>query len=95
MSTDAPLDNRPVGPRRPPDRSVTQRDVARAAGVHRATVSRALDPRRRELLDPATVRKISDVAAALGYYVKNKVPGASLARIRKRAHDQLTSLFVA
>lgn len=53
--------------RPPPDRSVTQRDVARAAGVHRATVSRALDPRRRELVDPATVRKVAEAAAELGY----------------------------
>jgi len=53
--------------RRLPDRSITQRDVARVAGVHRATVSRALDPRRRELLDPATVQKVADAAAGLGY----------------------------
>jgi LacI family transcriptional regulator, galactose operon repressor len=51
----------------PPDRSVTQRDVARVAGVHRATVSRALDPRRRGLLDPATVEKVTNAAAGLGY----------------------------
>jgi LacI family transcriptional regulator len=53
--------------RRPPDRSVTQRDVARVAGVHRATVSRALDPRRRGLLDPSTVKRVTDAAEGLGY----------------------------
>src|SRR5262245_27571317 len=51
----------------PPARAVTQRDVAREAGVHRATVSRALDPRRRELLDEATVARVADAAARLGY----------------------------
>ena len=54
-------------PRRPPDRSITQRDVARVAGVHRATVSRALDPRRRGLVDPATVQKVTEAAEGLGY----------------------------
>jgi LacI family transcriptional regulator len=56
-----------VTARRAPDRSITQRDVARAAGVHRATVSRALDPRRRGLLDPSTVKRINDAAERLGY----------------------------
>src|SRR5207253_2220843 len=35
------------------------------------------------------------IAPALGYYVNHEVPGASLARVRKGADDQLTSLFVA
>jgi LacI family transcriptional regulator len=56
-----------VTPRRHPDRSITQRDVARVAGVHRATVSRALDPRRRGLVDPATVQKVTEAAEGLGY----------------------------
>jgi LacI family transcriptional regulator, galactose operon repressor len=51
----------------PPHRSATQRDVARAAGVHRATVSRALDPHRRALLDPATVTRVIAAAEGLGY----------------------------
>jgi LacI family transcriptional regulator, galactose operon repressor len=46
---------------------VTQHDVARAAGVHRATVSRALDPRCRGLLDADTVRRITEAAERLGY----------------------------
>jgi hypothetical protein len=35
------------------------------------------------------------IAAALSYYVNQEIPGASLARVRKRADDQLTSFFVA
>lgn len=52
---------------REPPRPVTQKDVARLAGVHRASVSRALDPRRRELINPSTVARILDAAERLGY----------------------------
>jgi LacI family transcriptional regulator len=41
--------------------------VAKLAGVHRATVSRALDPRRRELIHPKTVARVLDAAERLGY----------------------------
>lgn len=37
------------------------------AGVHRATVSRALDPARRELLDPATLARVLAAVESLGY----------------------------
>jgi LacI family transcriptional regulator len=48
-------------------RPVTQKDVARLAGVHRASVSRALDPNRRDLINPETVARILEAAETLGY----------------------------
>jgi LacI family transcriptional regulator, galactose operon repressor len=48
-------------------RTPTQHDVAKLAGVHRATVSRALDPRRRNLINPETVARVVDAAERLGY----------------------------
>ena len=50
-----------------PDPAVTLRDVARRAGVHPATASRALNPETRALVSDDTARRISDAAAALGY----------------------------
>jgi LacI family transcriptional regulator len=46
---------------------VTQTGVARAAGVNRATVSRALDPARRHLVNAETAARIEQIAAELGY----------------------------
>ncbi len=46
---------------------VTIRDVARVAGVHISTVSRALDPAKSSLLAPATRARILAVADELGY----------------------------
>jgi LacI family transcriptional regulator len=46
---------------------VTLRDVARAAGVHPGTVSRALNPATEALVNDATVRRVRDAAARLGY----------------------------
>jgi LacI family transcriptional regulator, galactose operon repressor len=45
----------------------TLRDVARAAGVHPGTVSRALNPATEGLVNPETVRRVRDAAATLGY----------------------------
>ena len=45
----------------------TLADVARRAGVHTATASRALNPATRELLSAKTVRRVVSAAAALGY----------------------------
>ena len=45
----------------------TLRDVATAAGVHPATVSRALNPETRALVNAATARRVIKVADALGY----------------------------
>lgn len=52
-------------PRR--DGSVTLHDVAREAGVHPSTVSRALDPARQSKVKESTRRRILEVAGALGY----------------------------
>ncbi|XPP27152.1 MAG: LacI family DNA-binding transcriptional regulator [Leucobacter sp.] len=48
-------------------RVVTQRDVAEAAGVDRATVSRALDPQKRLMISPETVERVLAVAETMGY----------------------------
>ena len=49
------------------DRPATLRDVATAAGVHPATASRALNPATRPLVSEDTARRVSDIAARLGY----------------------------
>jgi len=46
---------------------VTIRDVARKAGVHASTVSRALNPETRDMISPQIARRVAGVAAALGY----------------------------
>jgi LacI family transcriptional regulator len=50
-----------------PEPVVTLKDVARRAGVHPATASRALSPETRLLVSDATARRVMDAAAALGY----------------------------
>lgn len=52
-----------VRPVRPP----TLRDVAREAGVHPATASRALNPATRSLVNGDTVTRVMRVAESLGY----------------------------
>jgi LacI family transcriptional regulator len=51
---------------RVPDRA-TLRDVARIAGVHPGTVSRALNPATEALVRDETVRRVRQVAEELGY----------------------------
>jgi LacI family transcriptional regulator len=46
---------------------VTLRDVAKSAGVHLSTASRALDPAKRHLIAGAVVSKITAIADKLGY----------------------------
>src|ERR671925_1788676 len=46
---------------------VTLRDVAREAGVHPATVSRALNEETRSLVNEGTARRVLQVAEELGY----------------------------
>jgi LacI family transcriptional regulator len=46
---------------------VTLRDVARAAGVHPGTASRALDPAKLWLVSPETRAKVESSARELGY----------------------------
>ena len=48
-------------------RSATLRDVARHAGVHPATASRALNPRTRRLVNDETAERVREVAERLGY----------------------------
>jgi LacI family transcriptional regulator len=47
--------------------AVTLKDVARAAGIHYSTASRALDPSKRRLVNAATAAHVRDVATQLGY----------------------------
>jgi LacI family transcriptional regulator len=46
---------------------VTLREVARLAGVHPGTVSRALNPETRELVNSETIRRVIQAAEELGY----------------------------
>src|SRR5918997_2127483 len=47
--------------------AVTLRDVARVAGVHPATVSRALNEETRTLVNEETARRVLEAAEQLGY----------------------------
>lgn len=49
------------------EKSVTLKDVAREAGVHTSTASRALNPETRSVVNPETVDRILAVARDLGY----------------------------
>lgn len=48
-------------------RTATLRDVARHAGVHPATASRALNPRTRRLVNDETAERVRQAAERLGY----------------------------
>ena len=48
-------------------RQITMRDVARTAGVHPGTVSRVLNPRTRDLVNPATADRVEQAAREMGY----------------------------
>jgi LacI family transcriptional regulator len=50
-----------------PEPVVTLKDVARQAGVHPATASRALNPETRLLVSDATARRVMEAATTLGY----------------------------
>jgi LacI family transcriptional regulator len=50
-----------------PEPAVTLKDVARLAGVHPATASRALNPETRPLVNEGTSRRVLAAAAELGY----------------------------
>jgi len=50
-----------------PGAAVTLRDVARVAGVHPATVSRALNEETRALVNEETARRVLKAAETLGY----------------------------
>jgi LacI family transcriptional regulator len=72
----------PVAPR------PTLRDVATAAGVHPATASRALNEATRSLVRPATVERVREVAAALGYQVN------PIARSLKTSRSETVGVLV-
>jgi LacI family transcriptional regulator len=48
-------------------RAVTLKQVAKAAGVHSSTASRALDPSKQHMLGPEVVERVAAAAANLGY----------------------------
>lgn len=58
-------------------RAVTIVDVAKLAGVHAATVSRALNPSAKSHVSPETVRRVQKAAKTLGY-----VPNAMARSLR-------------
>ncbi|HEV7211986.1 MAG TPA: LacI family DNA-binding transcriptional regulator [Blastococcus sp.] len=66
----------------------TLRDVATAAGVHPATASRALNEATRSLVRPATVARVREVAAALGYQVN------PIARSLKTSRSETVGVLV-
>ena len=47
--------------------SPTINDLARHLGVHKSTVSRAMDPARRHLIGPALLQRVEAAARELGY----------------------------
>jgi LacI family transcriptional regulator len=63
-------------------RQVTLKDVAKAAGVHVSTASRALDPKNRHLITPEAAQRILDVSRELGY--RHNAAAAALRTARSR-----------
>jgi LacI family transcriptional regulator len=64
-------------------RGATLQQVADAAGVHRSTASRALNPQTAELISPDVVARIAEAAARLGY--RRDLLAASLRNNRTRS----------
>jgi LacI family transcriptional regulator len=63
-------------------RRVTLKDVAKAAGFHVSTVSRALDPNNSHLITAEVAQRIRDVAEKLGY--RQNAAAAALRTSRTR-----------
>lgn len=61
-------------------RRPTLHDVAARASVHPGTASRALNPRTRHLVSPATARRVDRAARALGYRANPIARGLKTAR---------------
>ena len=59
----------PTPTRKPGERGPTLKDVARSAGVHASTASRALDPGKASLVQDETREHVRRVAEQLGYRV--------------------------
>lgn len=55
-------------------------DVARAAGVHAGTASRALNPAARDEVSPQTVRRVEQAARKLGYVPNTLARGLRMSR---------------
>lgn len=60
----------------------TLRDVAKVAGVHVATASRALNPETRGLVNTSTARRVMRAAESLGYQPNPIAQGLKTARTR-------------
>ena len=72
-------------PERPPARPSAERrcrSVADAAGVHRSTASRALNPETAGMISPDVVARIAETAQRLGY--RRDMLAASLRTSRTR-----------
>jgi LacI family transcriptional regulator len=70
-------------------KDVRLKDVARVAGVHPATVSRALDPGKMWLVRPETRARVQSVARDLGYR------GDAVARSLRRGQTTTVGVVVA
>src|SRR6516165_9804937 len=68
----------------PPDRGsrVTIVDVARRAGVHWSTVSRALNPDKRHLISPDMIERVEACVRELGYRANALASGLRTQRSR-------------
>ncbi|MGG5811030.1 LacI family DNA-binding transcriptional regulator [Falsiroseomonas sp. CW058] len=73
------MPRRPPPPAGTPDARITIADVARAAGVHASTVSRALNPATRGMVTDAVAARVGEAAARLGWR-----PSAIAAGLRTR-----------
>jgi len=60
--------------------AVTLRDVAKRAGVHAGTASRALNPQTRSLVNQVTAKKVMEAATELGYRPNSMARGLKINR---------------
>lgn len=68
----------------PPERTarVTIIDVAKRAGVHWSTVSRALNPEKRHLISPEMIERVEACVKELGYRANALASGLRTQRSR-------------
>jgi LacI family transcriptional regulator len=57
-------------------------DIARHLGVHKSTVSRAMDPARRHLISPELLKRVQAAVRALGYRPNRAAAALSTGRSR-------------
>ena len=79
MGSAAQMDTTDGAPRFDPARRATIEDVAKLAKVHKATVSRALDERKRHQVARETIERVERAARQVGY-----VPNALARGLRTR-----------